>query len=112
VGVLLKKLADDALEDDTIVVFTTDHGAETLTWPDGGQTPFAGGKGTVMEGGFRVPCLVRWPGRIPARKVENGLMSGLDWFPPFAAAAGDAHVVDELKRGKRLHDRLYRAHLD
>jgi arylsulfatase len=112
VGVLLGKLADDGLEHDTVVVFTTDHGAEAFTWPDGGQTPFAGGKGTVMEGGFRVPCLVRWPGRIPAGSVENGLMSGLDWFPTFVAAAGNPQIVDELKRGKGLGERTYRAHLD
>jgi len=112
IGVLLQKLDDDGLAEDTMVVFTTDHGAEAFTWPDGGQTPFAGGKGTVMEGGFRVPCLIRWPGRIPAGKVENGLMSGLDWFPTFVAAAGNPHVVEELRRGKRLGDRTYRAHLD
>ena len=69
------------VDDNTIVVFTTDNGAENFTWPDGGQTPFAGGKGTVLEGGFRVPCIVRWPGKVPAGKVENGIMSGLDWFP-------------------------------
>ena len=78
-----------ASTDDTILVFTTDNGAENFTWPDGGQTPFAGGKGTVLEGGMRVPCIVRWPGKVPAGKVENQLMSGLDWFPTLVAAAGD-----------------------
>ena len=78
---VMKKLEDAGLDDNTIVVFTTDNGAENFTWPDGGQTPFAGGKGTVLEGGFRVPCIVRWPGKVPAGKVENGIMSGLDWFP-------------------------------
>jgi arylsulfatase len=112
VGALLQELSDAGLTDDTIVVFTTDHGAETFTWPDGGQTPFAGGKGTVMEGGFRVPCLVRWPGRVPAGKVENGLMSGLDWFPTLVAAAGNPQIVQELRRGRPLGDRRYRAHLD
>ena len=100
------------LEEDTIVVFTTDNGTENFTWPDGGQTPFAGGKGTVMEGGFRVPCIVRWPGKVPAGKVENGIISGLDWLPTFVAAAGDPNIVDELKQGKKLGDTTYKVHLD
>ena len=102
VGAVMEKLKDDGLDDNTIVVFTTDNGAENFTWPDGGQTPFAGGKGTVLEGGFRVPCILRWPGKVPAGKVENGLMSGLDWFPTFLAAAGNPNIVDELKKGKKL----------
>ncbi len=88
VGSVMKKLDDLGVADDTILVFTTDNGAENFTWPDGGQTPFAGGKGTVLEGGMRVPCIVRWPGKVPAGKVENQLMSGLDWFPTLVAAAG------------------------
>jgi arylsulfatase A-like enzyme len=112
VGAVMNKLKDEGLEEDTILAFTTDNGTENFTWPDGGQTPFAGGKGTVMEGGFRVPCIVRWPGKIPAGKVENGLISGLDWLPTFAAAAGDPDVVDALKTGKTLGDRSYRVHLD
>ena len=93
-------------------MFTTDNGAENFTWPDGGQTPFAGGKGTVLEGGFRVPCIARWPGKVPAGKVENGIMSGLDWFPTFVAAAGDPNIADELQEGKKLGDRTYKVHLD
>ena len=112
VGAVMTKLKDDGLEQDTIVVFTTDNGTENFTWPDGGQTPFAGGKGTVMEGGFRVPCIVRWPGKVPAGKVENGLISGLDWFPTFAAAAGSPSIVEELKQGKQLGERHYKVHLD
>jgi arylsulfatase len=112
VGSVMKKLKDDGLDDNTIVVFTTDNGTENFTWPDGGQTPFAGGKGTVMEGGFRVPCIVRWPGNVPAGKVENGLISGLDWFPTFVAAAGNPGIVEELKQGKPLGDRTYKVHLD
>ena len=80
VGALLKKLKDLGVDKDTIVVFSTDNGAENFTWPDGGNTPFAGGKGTVLDGGMRVPMIVRWPGHVPAGKVENGIMSGLDWF--------------------------------
>jgi arylsulfatase A-like enzyme len=112
VGSVMKKLADMGIEDETIVVFTTDNGTENFTWPDGGQTPFAGGKGTVMEGGFRVPCIARWPGKIPAGKVENGIMSGLDWFPTLTAAAGDSRIVEELKIGKTLGDTTFKVHLD
>jgi arylsulfatase A-like enzyme len=112
VGTVLKKLDDDGLADNTIVVFTTDNGAECITWPDGGQTPFAGEKGMVLEGGFRVPAIVRWSGKVPAGKVENGMISGLDWFPTFLAAAGNPDIVDELKKGKQLGDRTYKVHLD
>ncbi len=112
VGSVMKKLDDMGVADDTIVVFTTDNGAENFTWPDGGQTPFAGGKGTVMEGGFRAPCIARWPGKIPAGKVENGIISGLDWFPTFVAAAGDSTIVEDLKKGKKLGDATYKVHLD
>ena len=112
VGEVMKKLKDDGLEEDTILVFTTDNGTENFTWPDGGQTPFAGGKGTVMEGGFRVPCIVRWPGKVPAGKVENGLISGLDWFPTFVAAAGNPEIIAALKEGKAFGDRTYKVHLD
>ncbi|HXU62968.1 MAG TPA: arylsulfatase, partial [Polyangia bacterium] len=112
VGAVLQKLKDAGLDDNTIIVFTTDNGAENFTWPDGGQTPFAGGKGTVLEGGFRVPCIARWPGQIPAGKIENGVMSGLDWFPTFLAAAGNPDIVEELKAGMRLAGRSYKCHLD
>jgi arylsulfatase len=112
VGSVLQKIKDLGIENDTIVVFTTDNGAENFTWPDGGQTPFAGAKGTVLEGGFRVPCIVRWPGKVPAGKVENGIMSGLDWFPTLVAAAGNPNIVEELKKGKQLGDRTYKVHLD
>lgn len=112
IGAVMQKLKDDGLEQNTIVMFTTDNGAENFTWPDGGQTPFAGGKGSVTEGGFRAPCIVRWPGQVPAGKVENGLMASLDWFPTFVAAAGNSDIVEELKNGKKLGDREYKVHLD
>ena len=112
VGAIMQKLKDTGLDENTIVVFTTDNGTENFTWPDGGQTPFAGGKGTVMEGGFRVPALIRWPGKVPAGKVENGVFSGLDWFPTFVAAAGNPKIADELKQGKKLGDTKYKVHLD
>jgi len=112
VGDVMKKLKDMGVDDNTIVVFTTDNGAENFTWPDGGQTPFAGGKGTALEGGFRVPAILRWPGKVPAGKVENGIFSGLDWFPTFLAAAGNPNIADELKKGKQMGDRTYKVHLD
>ena len=100
VGDVMKKLKAMGVDDNTIVVFTTDNGTEVFTWPDGGQTPFAQSKGTVMEGGFRVPAIIRWPGKIAAGKVENGLFSGLDWFPTFVAAAGDPNIATELLAGQ------------
>ena len=112
IGLVMKKLTDMGVDDNTIVIFTTDNGTENFTWPDGGQTPFAQGKGTVMEGGFRAPAIIRWPGKVPAGKVENGIFSGLDWFPTLVAAAGDANIVDELKQGKKIGDRKYKVHLD
>jgi arylsulfatase len=112
VGLVMKKLKDMGVDDNTIVVFTTDNGAENFTWPDGGQTPFAGGKGTALEGGFRVPALLRWPGKVPAGKIENGIFSGLDWFPTFLAAAGDPNITTDLLKGKKLGDMTYKVHLD
>lgn len=112
VGSVMQKVKDMGIENNTIIVFTTDNGAETFTWPDGGMTPFAGAKGTVLEGGMRVPMIVRWPGKVPAGKVSNGIMSGLDWFPTLLAAAGDPGIVEELKKGKQLADRKYKVHLD
>ena len=112
VGSVMQYLKEHGLDDNTIVVFTTDNGAENFTWPDGGQTPFAGGKGTVMEGGFRVPAIIRWPGHVPAGTVANGIISGMDWFPTLVAAAGDPGITEELKRGKQLGDRNYKVHLD
>ncbi len=112
VGAVMKKLKDAGLDDSTIVAFSTDNGAENFTWPDGGQTPFAGGKGTVLEGGFRVPAVIRWPGKVPSGRVENGIFSGLDWFPTFVAAAGNPTIADELKTGKKLGETTYKVHLD
>jgi len=112
VGGMMQYLKDNGLDENTIVVFTTDNGTENFTWPDGGNTPFAAGKGTIMEGGMRAPMIARWPGHIPAGKVENGLMSGLDFFPTLVAAAGNPNIVDELKQGKDLNGTTYKVHLD
>ncbi len=113
VGSVMKYLKDNGLDQNTIIAFTTDNGTENFTWPDGGQTPFAGGKGTAMEGGFRAPMILRWPGKVPAGKVENGIVSGLDWFPTFVAAAGyQGDINEDLKKGKQLGDRSYKVYLD
>jgi arylsulfatase len=112
VGELLRHLDDIGEADNTIVIFTTDNGAETFTWPDGAMTPFRGTKGTVYEGGFRAPAIIRWPGHVKPGTVENGIFSGLDWFPTLAAAAGNANITDQLLKGVTLGDRTYKNHLD
>jgi arylsulfatase A-like enzyme len=112
VGVVLDWLKNNGLEQNTIVVFTTDNGAEVYTWPDGGNTPFAGAKGEVTEGAFRVPAIIRWPGRVKPGSVSNGMISGLDWFPTLVAAAGNPNITEELLKGKQLGDRTYKVHLD
>lgn len=120
VGAIMKKIDDMGEADNTILIFSTDNGAEVFTWPDGGMTPFKATKGTVYEGGFRVPCIIRWPGKIKAGSVQNGLFSGLDWFPTLVAAAGDSDIAAKLKRkdakgkpiGVKIGDRTYKNHLD
>lgn len=112
IGALLDYLDESAQAENTIVIFSTDNGAEVFTWPDGGMTPFKATKGTVYEGGFRVPCIARWPGKIKAGSVENGLFSGLDWFPTLLAAAGNPDITDQLLKGVKLGDRTYKNHLD
>ncbi len=112
IGALLKHLDDIGETNNTIVIFTTDNGAEVFTWPDGGMTPFKNTKGTVGEGGFRVPCIIRWPGQIKPGIVENGIFSGLDWFPTLVAAAGNPNITDQLLKGVKLGDRTYKNHLD
>src|SRR4051812_17780282 len=112
IGLVMQKLKDIGVDDNTIVVFTTDNGTEVFTWPDGGQTPFNQAKGTIMEGGFRAPAMIRWPGKVPAGKVESGIISGLDWFPTFLAAAGNPNIAEELKKGKQIGERSYKVHLD
>jgi len=112
VGEILKHLQDIGEAENTIVIFTTDNGAEVFTWPDGGMTPFNGTKGTSFEGGFRVPAIIRWSGHIKPGSVENGLISGLDWFPTLVAAAGNPDITNQLLKGTTLGDRTYKNHLD
>jgi arylsulfatase len=112
VGEVMNKLKAMGVDNNTIVVFTTDNGTEVFTWPDGGQTPFAQSKGTVMEGGFRVPCILRWPGHVPANTMQNGIFSGMDWFPTFVAAAGNPNITQQLLKGVAIGGRTYKNHLD
>jgi arylsulfatase A-like enzyme len=112
IGDLLKHLDDTGIANNTIVIFTTDNGAEVFTWPDGGMTPFRATKGTVFEGGFRVPCIARWPGKIKPGSVENGIFSGQDWLPTLVAAAGNADIKQQLLHGVQLGERTYKNHLD
>ena len=112
VGKILQHLEDIGEAENTIVIFTTDNGAEVYTWPDGGMTPFKAAKGTSYEGGFRVPAIIRWPGHVKPGSVENGIFSGLDWFPTLVAAAGNPDIVSQLLKGEKLGDRTYKNHLD
>jgi len=112
VGDVMSFLETNGITENTILVFTTDNGAEVFTWPDGGMTPFRGAKGSILEGGMRVPMLVQWPGHIPAGQVENGIMSGLDWMQTLVAAAGNPNIGEELKKGKSMDGTTYKVHLD
>jgi arylsulfatase len=112
VGELLKKLDELGIADNTIVLFTTDNGAEIMSWPDGGNTPFKGEKGTTWEGGMRVPGIVRWPGVIKPGTIVNDIMSNEDWLPTFVAAAGDPDVKEKLKKGMKAGDKTFKTHLD
>ena len=112
VGQLLKKLDDLGVANNTIVVFTTDNGAEVTTWPDGGNTPFRGEKATNWEGGYRVPMVIRWPGTIQPGTVYNELFSHYDLIPTFAAAGGESDVVAKCLRGSQIGSKTFKVHLD
>lgn len=112
VGQLLKKLDDLGITDNTIVIYTTDNGAEVFGWPDGGTTPFHGEKDTDWEGGFRVPAVIRWPGHIPVGMVSNEIVSGQDWLPTLLAAAGESGVKDKLLNGYKAGKKTFKVHLD
>ena len=112
VGELLKKVDELGIADNTIVIFTSDNGAEAFSWPDGGSTPFRGEKGTTYEGGFRVPLLVRWPSVVKPGTIINDVMAHEDWMPTFLAAAGDPDVKQELLTGLKAGDKTFKNHLD
>ena len=112
VGRMLQQLTDLGVEDNTIVVYSTDNGPHYNTWPDAAITPFRSEKNTNWEGGYRVPAFVKWPGKIKGGQVSNQIMSHLDWLPTLMAAAGEPNVVNELKKGHSFGAKNYKVHLD
>jgi arylsulfatase len=112
VGSVLDFLDENGLAEDTIVIYSTDNGPHMNSWPDGGMTPFRSEKNSNWEGAYRVPAMVRWPGRIPAGEVRNGIVSHNDWFVTLLAAAGDTDIADRLRGGTDLNGTTYRVCLD
>ena len=112
VGELLDELKKLGIEDNTIVMYSTDNGAETFTWPDGGTTMFRGEKNTNWEGGYRVPTVIRWPGVIKPGTVINDIGAHEDMLPTLVAAAGDPKAKEELLKGRTIGGRDYKVHLD
>ena len=112
VGQLLAKLDELGIAENTIVVYSTDNGPHFNQWPDAAITPFRGEKNTNWEGGFRVPAVARWPGKVEPGKVSNQVVSHLDWVPTLMAAVGDDNIVGELKQGHRVGNKQLKVHLD
>ena len=112
VGQLLKKLDDLDIANNTIVIYTTDNGAETFTWPDGGTTPFRGEKNTNWEGSYRVPALLRWPGLVAPRTEINAIVSAEDWVQTLMAAAGEPDIASKLLQGYSAGGKTFKVHLD
>ncbi|WP_032082593.1 arylsulfatase [Vibrio fluvialis] len=112
IGQLLKKIKDLGVDDNTIIIYTTDNGPMINLWPDAGMTPFRSEKNTGWEGAFRVPAMIKWPGHIQPGTTLNGIVSLEDFFPTLLAAAGDDKVKDELLKGKKANGKPYKVHLD
>jgi len=112
VGQLINKLKELGLEENTIVMYSTDNGAEVMSWPDGGATPFRGEKNTNWEGGYRVPCVIRWPGVIKPGSINNDIFSHMDMLPTIMAAAGVPDVKEQLLKGMKVGDKSFKVHLD
>lgn len=112
VGEVLKALDDLKIADNTFVLYSTDNGPHMNSWPDGAMTPFRSEKNTNWEGAYRVPGMVRWPGKIKAGQVSNEMVAHLDWFPTLVAIGGDAEVKDKLATGYKVGDMTYKVHLD
>jgi len=112
VGQLLDKLDKLGITDNTIVMYSTDNGAELFTWPDGGMIPFRGEKNTTWEGGFRVPMMVKWPGKIKPGQISNEIISMEDWMPTLLAVAGDTGIKKKLLEGHKVGARTFKVHLD
>jgi arylsulfatase len=112
VGVMLDKLDELGIAENTIVMYSTDNGVHYNTWPDAGITPFRSEKNTNWEGGWRVPAFVRWPAKIPAGSVLNGIVSHQDWLPTLLAAAGEPEIIEKLLAGHQAGERTYNVHID
>ena len=112
IGTILKTLDDLGTTNDTIVIYTTDNGPHENSWPDAGTTPFRSEKNTNWEGAFRVPCLIRWPGRIQPGSVANEMVSGLDWMPTLLAAVGEPGIKEKLLTGYQAGNKTFKVHLD
>lgn len=112
VGQVLDLLDDLGIAEDTFVMYSTDNGPHANSWPDGATTPFRSEKNTNWEGAFRVPLLVRWPGKIEAGSISNGIVQHHDWLPTFLAMAGDPEVMEKLKKGYNAIGRTYKNHID
>jgi arylsulfatase len=112
IGKFLKVLDELKIADNTIVFYSTDNGPHYNTWPDAASTPFRGEKNTNWEGGWRVPAMVKWPGKIKAGSVSNEIMHHMDWLPTFVAAAGENDIIEKLKSGYSSIGRNYKVHLD
>jgi arylsulfatase len=112
VGQLLDKLDELSIADNTIVMYSTDNGAEVFSWPDGGTAPFRGEKNDNWEGGFRVPLFVKWPGLIKPGSRSNAIIAHEDWFPTLLAAVGDTDIKEKLKKGATIGNKNYKVHLD
>jgi arylsulfatase len=112
VGKLLKKVDDLGIKDNTIVLYTTDNGPNMFSWPDAAMTPFRSEKDSNWEGAFRVPALIRWPGHIKPGSWSSEIVSGLDWFPTFLAAAGNPNITEQLLKGTGPGGMAHKVHLD
>lgn len=112
VGTVVDKIDELGIKDNTIVFYSTDNGPHMNTWPDAATTPFRGEKNTNWEGAYRVPAMVRWPGKIKPGSISNEIMSHIDWMPTFLAAAGDANVKSKLLKGHRADGKKFKVHLD
>ena len=112
VGQLLKALDDIGVANDTILIYSTDNGPHENSWPDAATTPFRSEKNTNWEGAFRVPCMIRWPGRIKPGEISNEIFSGLDWLPTLMAAVGDPDIKDKLLKGYQAGSKTFTVHLD
>jgi arylsulfatase len=112
VGTVLQALDELGIADNTFVMYSTDNGPHMNSWPDAAMTPFRNEKNSNWEGAYRVPCMVRWPGKIKPGQISNEIVAHLDWLPTLVAMAGDTEVKDKLLKGYKVGDMTYKVHLD